>query len=481
MGVERLSVPHGTYTELLEFLPLNETEFVETDNIKPDDLLFKNRFIVGLIVGADEAKALNKKLQTVLPEHLREEGVFTFSGAQDNTKLIEWLEGRIRVAVEEMIGAFFRSQQALAETRRRNHMLQNNLMSLENAFASFGYPGRKVSFQTTDKIVFAFDVGDETGEIGFLQKIPVHLSNVVGIALFFRRSGRGQSGELYLKITKQFSHEIVCEQKINFEDIRRGWNEFECSPKEFERSEPLVIELTITGNDAEKMMPALARGASSIQDRVHLKSGRALAYPLAIRVFSGLAGVPYKRKIAAEAVNAEVPRLKSILSEDVMATAHIYELPYDEPSFRVVDFDKNIQSLLVHPLGSAPVVAQLKRVKAPVKCLISAVIEHRNVEGGPVDFGIYVVKNSLRPPSFSKDFFGVSASSKVGDAFVDLDKISWVRLNGGEWSELETQFFFEGGVGERDVHIDIFLLTRSPSGNSHLAWAMFRNISISTI
>lgn len=432
----------------------------------PEGDLLLGVILPATAAGNDEAVAA---IRATLPGALQPDGIF-FAGEEPAAGLLDWCWRRICLVTEHLLREYARSHLALAGYRGREQQLEKSLRLAEAAFADFRKEPLKLALRLEPSGVYARRVapppGDVDAKILVRQRIPVLLANVVYLDLFFGRDGAGLSGAGRVTVSAAYSGTVICDRQFTFAEIRQGWTRFMCSASELVARQPLAIELELSGAGQADLVPGLASPSPIGEECAFVGDDGSAGRPLAVRIWSGIAGLHYPRHVnalapAGEGIAAKTETLS--LPADVLASAAPHAISRKDVDFTVVSYEVETQSLLVHPLGPSPTVAKISGVQAQNLRSVSALVQLRRFDAQPTDCAILACRGSERPR------FGIGMDR--GEPIADGTQ--WLHLRGGEWGEVRCALP-EALSGD----VDIYLLSRNQTDDYNLSWAFFRGIQL---
>ena len=410
-----------------------------------------------LAPGQEQAGAA---LAALLPEALREDALFFVTKA-NLPALADWCWRRMALLLGAALSAQAASQLASATLRAHTAELEHALALAEASFADFRKEPLRLGLQLEPGFVYAEPPSsppDEPSRLELRQDIAVPLGNVILLDLFFAQAGNGAPGHGRLTVAAAHSGALLCNHEFDLADIVQGWNRFACIPEATRRKQPLRLGLSLHAPRQIETKPGLAAPLPDPALCARIEGGTAFTRPLAMRVWCGIAGLRYPRQIGilgpAEAPPASAAEILSLPAE-LVATASLCQAGRETPDFSPVSYEAETQSLLVHPLGRIPTVARVARVKVNGLTGLAALAQLRHFEAQPADFALFA-----QPSSQTTRF----------DATLPLN---WLHLQAGEWGDVRCTLP-EPLTGL----VDIFLLTRNQTDDSHLSWAFFRGLQL---
>jgi Family of unknown function (DUF6212) len=405
-------------------------------------------------------------VRALLPEHLREGGIFLLSRRSERA-LAGWCWQRMTTVFEHLTREYARAHLALAAYREREQQLERSLAQVETAFADFRKEPLKLALRLEWSGAYVRPPGEpaEHQRVVVRQHVPLLFANVVYVDLFFNRDGMGLIGEIRVLISGGFSHAPVHDSRMALSEVRQGWKRFCCAGDELTLRQPLTIELTFEAEPPGDLMPGLSLPNPIKEHCAHVDGTGSLGRPLALQVWCGIAGLRYPRHFNAVAPLVAPAKAETLsVPADTLSTAIPYAVPRKELDFAPISYDGATQSLLVHPLGRTPTVARLAGITVRNLVSVSALVQLRHAEAMPTECAILVFRASDRPPRFDE-------ASATGNTAIAA--ANWLRLEGGEWGEAQCALA-EPLTGDADI----YLLSRSSAETFDLAWAFFRSLQL---
>jgi hypothetical protein len=434
-------------------------------------------FLLGYVVPAKTKSAQDKPadaLQALLPEALRAGCVFQLSKTNERS-FVEWCWQRFCLMSDHLLREYARAHLALAAARDREQRLGHALAAAEAAFVDFRKEPLKLALRLPPSGVYARPAVNPVhaeGDQRFVlrQEVSTLLANVIYLDLFFNRDGAALAGNGRLVVATGYSGHVICEQEFAFSEINQGWQRFWCFSEELIQKQPLHITLELTAGKDADLMPSLSDPTPLPREAASIVGGSNLGRPLALQIWTGIAGISYPRHINALAPPKREPQPDSerfSLPADLLANAKPYQVGVRDLDFSPVSYQEAAQSLLVHPLGLIPTVAKLASVSVTGLRRVSALVNLDGPEAKPTDFAIVVMAASERPPRFEERRPGEQHSLRLA---------SWLKLHGGEWGE--AAFTLSEPL---DGLVDFYLLAKNDTEAYHLSWAFFRGITLECV
>lgn len=399
-------------------------------------------------------------LAALLPEALREDAIFSVT-KESLPGLAGWCWRRMTLLLGAALTAQASSQLASANLRAHTEALEQSLALAEAAFADFRKEPLRLGLQLEPGFVYAEPPASPPGEPSSLelsQEVPVALGNVMYLDLFFAQAGAGLAGQGRLVATAASSGALLCDHSFPLTDIVQGWNRFVCVPEATQRKQPLRLALSLHAPRPIETKPGLAAPLPDPALCAQVEGGGIATRPLALRAWCGIAGLRYPRQAGtlgpAPAPAAGEAELLSLPAE-LVAGATVCQTGRETPDFSAVSYEAETQSLLVHPLGRAPTVAKLARVKVSGLTAVTALAQLRHFDAQPTDFAL----------------FAQAAGQVI--RFDSASPLTWLHLQAGEWGDVRYAL-----PEPLDGMADIYMLTRNQSDDYHLSWAFFRGLQL---
>ncbi len=422
--------------------------------------------ICGLVLPActegEEENAATARLRALLPEPLREDGIF-FLSRRSEKSLTSWCWQRMRRVLEHLAREYARAHLALATYREREQVLERSLATAEAAFVDFRREPLRLALRLDWSGAYVCPATEgETGQrVVIRQRVPVPVANVIYVDLFFNRDGAGLAGEARVLIHGLYSAAALHESRFPIAAIRQGWKRFRCAAADLVLRQPLGIEIALDGPALHDLMPGLSNPNPIAEDCAEVEGHGPVGRALALQVWCGVAGLAYPRNVTALAAETPAAALETLsVPADALGAATAYAVSRTDIDFAPVSYDGATQSLLVHPLGRMPTVARLSRIAVRNLNSVSVLAHLRHAEAKSTECAILVLPSIDRPPRFDE-----------GSGLLAM--ANWVRLEGGEWGDVRCSL-----PKPLSAEVDIYLLTRNQTEIFDLSWAFFRGLQL---
>jgi hypothetical protein len=402
-----------------------------------------------------------EQLRNLLPDSLREEGIFTVT-PRSGPAAVDWCWRRLCRLNEFLLREYARGQIALAGYREREAQLERSLAYAEAAFIDFRKEPLKLALRLEPSGVYLRPAaGAPDGQITVSQTINTLFSNIVYIDVFFSRDGAALQGEARFTARAAWSGAVICDTAFAVSTIRQGWKRFFCQAENPVAREPVQIELSLNPAEPASVLPGLSSPSPLPEDCAHQDGAGSTGRPLALQIWSGIAGLRYPRHFNAvpAAGNTAPPLEITSVPVDFLLTASPFLVSRQDLDFVPVSYESETQSLLVHPLGLSPTAAKLPSLHVKNLKSVTALVQLRRLDAQATDFAILALPASDRAPRADKREFE--------------DRITWLHLKGGEWGDLRYELS-ETLSGE----VDLFLLTRNRTDDYNFSWAFFRGLQL---